>query len=45
MVSAEYPGMALDPHSTSNNQENSNNLERRNSQQRIKIKPWHKILP
>lgn len=29
MVNAGYPEMALDPHTTRNNQWNSNNLERR----------------
>lgn len=31
MVNAGYPEMALDPHTTRNNQWNSNNLERRAS--------------
>lgn len=39
MINAEYQGITLDPHTTSNNQWNSNNLERINSQQRIKKKP------
>lgn len=45
MVDAEYPGMALDPHTTSNNQWNINNWKEETGnkglQENLSLKSFH----